>query len=41
MTQPVTLVPSTAPRITAIACRSRIMPEFTKPTTITLVAEED
>ena len=40
ITQPVMLVPMTAPMITAIAWRSRIMPEFTKPTTITLVALE-
>ena len=40
ITQPVILVPMTAPIMTAIACRSRIMPELTKPTTITLVALE-
>ena len=39
--QPVTLVPRSAPRITAIACRSFIIPELTKPTTITDVAEDD
>ena len=38
---PVMLVPMTAPMITAIAWRSFIMAEFTKPTTITLVADED
>jgi hypothetical protein len=41
MTQPVTLVPKMAPRIMPIACLSCIMPEFTKPTTIAEVAEED
>ena len=40
MTQPVTLVPMTAPMMTAMACRSFIIPEFTNPTTMTLVAEE-
>ena len=39
--QPVTLVPRSAPRITAIACLSFIIPELTKPTTITDVAEDD
>ena len=41
MIHPVMLVPITAPMMTAIACRSFIIAEFTKPTTITLVAEED
>ena len=35
------LVPRMAPRITEIACRTFIMPEFTKPTTMTEVADED
>ena len=38
---PVTLVPSMAPMITPMACLTFIMPELTKPTTITEVAEED
>ena len=41
MIQPVMLVPIRAPWITGTACLSFIMPEFTKPTTITEVAEED
>ena len=41
MTQPVMLVPRMEPRITEMACRSFIMPEFTKPTAMTLVAQED
>ena len=41
MTHPVMLVPITAPIMIGIACRSFIIAEFTKPTTITLVAEED
>ena len=41
MIQPVTLVPMRAPSIMATACSSFIMPEFTKPTTITEVADED
>ena len=39
--QPVTLVPRMAPMMTPMACRTFIMPELTKPTTITEVAEED
>ena len=39
--QPVILVPMIAPMIMAMAWRSFIMAEFTKPTTMTLVAEED
>ena len=39
--QPVMLVPITAPMIIAMAWRSFIMAEFTKPTTMTLVAEDD
>ena len=35
------VVPMFAPMITHTAWRSVIMPEFTKPTTITVVAEED
>ena len=38
---PVMLVPMTAPMMIAIACRSFIMAELTKPTTMTLVADED
>ena len=38
---PVTLVPRIAPMMTPMACRTFIMPELTKPTTITEVAEED
>ena len=41
MIQPVMLVPMRAPWITGTACCSFIMPEFTKPTTMTEVAEED
>ena len=41
MIQPVTLVPISAPWITLMAWESFIMPEFTKPTTITEVAEDD
>ena len=36
----VTVVPTFAPRITLMACLSVIKPELTKPTTITVVAEE-
>ena len=36
----VTVVPMFAPMITFIACFKDISPEFTKPTTITVVAEE-
>ena len=39
--QPVMLVPIIAPMTTPIAWRTFIMPELTKPTTITDVAEED
>ena len=39
--QPVTLVPIKAPRMIEMAWLSFIMPELTKPTTITEVAEED
>ena len=38
--QLVTVVPTFAPMMTFIACRRVIIPEFTKPTTITVVAEE-
>ena len=41
MIHPVMLVPITAPMMIAIAWRSFIIAEFTKPTTMTLVAEED
>ena len=37
----VTVVPILAPIITPIARESCIIPEFTKPTTITVTAEED
>ena len=37
----VIVVPILAPIITPIACDSRIIPEFTKPTTITVVADDD
>ena len=36
----VTVVPTLAPMITLMACRSVIRPELTKPTTITVVADE-
>ena len=36
----VTVVPTFAPIITLIACFKVIMPELTKPTTITVVADE-
>ena len=35
------MVPTLEPMITPMACRRVIMPELTKPTTITVVAEED
>ena len=41
MTQPVTLVPTMAPMTMPMACRTFIMPELTKPTTMTDVAEDD
>ena len=41
MTQPVTLVPRIAPKIMPVACSNFIMPELTKPTTMTDVADED
>ena len=41
MIQPVMLVPTMAPIMTAMAWRTFIMPELTKPTSITEVAEED
>ena len=41
MIQPVMLVPISAPWITESACFVFIMPEFTKPTTMTEVADED
>ena len=37
----VIVVPTLAPKITPTAWESFIIPEFTKPTTITVVAEED
>lgn len=37
----VTVVPMFAPIITPTACPSCISPEFTKPTTITVVAADD
>ena len=36
----VTVVPTFAPMMTLMACRSVISPEFTKPTTMTVVADE-
>lgn len=39
--QLVTVVPMFAPMMTPAACESRMMPELTKPTTITVVADED
>ena len=39
--QPVMLVPMMAPMIMEMACLTFIIPEFTKPTTMTEVAEED
>ena len=39
--QEVAVVPIFAPIITPTACSSFIIPEFTKPTTITVVADED
>ena len=41
MIQPVTLVPRMAPMMMPMACLTFIMPELTKPTTMTEVAEED
>ena len=38
---PVMLVPMTAPMMIAIAWRSFIIAELTKPTTMTVVAEDD
>ena len=35
------LVPRIAPMMTLMACRTFIIPELTKPTTMTEVAEED
>lgn len=35
------LVPRMAPMMTLMACRTFIIPELTKPTTMTEVAEED
>ena len=37
----VTVVPTLAPMMMPMACRSTMIPELTKPTTITVVAEED
>ena len=37
----VIVVPILAPMIIPIACDSFIIPEFTKPTTITVVADDD
>ena len=36
----VTVVPTFAPMMTLMAWRSVISPEFTKPTTMTVVADE-
>ena len=41
MIQPVMLVPTMAPRMTAMAWRTFIIPELTKPTSMTDVADED
>ena len=41
MSCPVMVVPMLAPMMIHTACRSVIMPELTKPTTMTVVAEED
>ena len=38
---PVMLVPKMAPMTTPMACLTCIMPELTKPTTMTEVAEDD
>ena len=38
---PVILVPRIAPRMTPIACLTLIIPELTKPTTMTDVADDD
>ena len=39
--QEVIVVPILAPMITPTACDNFMIPEFTKPTTITVVAEDD
>ena len=39
--QAVTVVPTFAPRMTPTACESFIIPELTKPITITVVADDD
>ena len=41
MSWPVMVVPMLAPIMTHTACFRDIMPELTKPTTMTVVAEED
>ena len=41
MSWPVMVVPTFAPMMIHTACRRVIMPELTKPTTMTVVAEED
>ena len=41
MSWPVMVVPILAPMMIQTACFSVIMPELTKPTTMTVVAEED
>ena len=41
MIQPVMLVPMMAPMTMPMAWRTFIMPELTKPTTMTEVAEDD
>ena len=38
--QAVAVVPIFAPMMTGIACLSDIIPEFTKPTSMTVVADE-
>ena len=37
----VSVVPILEPIITPMVCRSSITPEFTRPTSITVIAEED
>ena len=39
--QAVSVVPMLEPMITPMVCPSSIMPEFTRPTSITVIAEED
>ena len=39
--QAVRVVPRSDPKITPTVCSSSMMPEFTKPTSITVIADED